>query len=130
MVTPAFIDSVHAAELLGVSQDAVLDLVKEGKLHTFGGRASNPFLRSAEVMALAPQLTTGEPSPQPKRVKSASARVRQRLTADARWSDVSEDDIRDWAGRTDAAGKQAARKAATAARERLALLLRVLDESP
>jgi hypothetical protein len=128
MTMPAFIDAVHAAELLRVSQDAVLDLVKEGKLHPFGGRAGNPFLRSAEVMALASQLGVDEAGPQPRRVKSASARVRTRLTADARWADVTEDDIRDWAARTDAAGKQAARKAARTARERLETVLRVLDE--
>jgi hypothetical protein len=129
MTTPAFIDSVHAAEMLGLSQDAVLDLVKEGKLRTFGGRGNNPFLRSADVMALAPQVRPADAGPQPKRVKSASARVRQRVTADARWSDVTEADIRDWAARTDAPGRQAARKAANTARERLELLLRILNES-
>ena len=128
MSMPVFIDSVHAAELLQISQDTVLDLVSEGKLRTYGGKAANPFLRSADVMALAPQLGVSDMEPQPKRVKSASARVRQRIMADARWSDVSEEDIKDWARRTDPASKQAARKAAVTARERLLTLLRVLDE--
>lgn len=128
MSTPAFIDSVHAAELLRTTQDAVLDLVKEGRLRTYGGRASNPFVRSADVLALAPQLGVQEGSEPARRTKSPSARVRTRLTADARWSEVSEQDIRDWAARADPASKQAARKAAVLARERLQSVLRSLDE--
>lgn len=128
MGSPVFIDSVHAAEILHVSQDAILDLVAEGKLRTFGGRASNPFLRSADVAALAAEIAPVQTEEQTRRVKSASARVRQRLTADARWADVSEDDIREWARRSDPAGRQAARKAAVTARERLQAVLQVLDE--
>jgi hypothetical protein len=114
--------------MLHLSQDAVLDLIAEGKLRTYGGKASNPFVRSAEVAALASDVAALEAEEQPRRVKSASARVRQRLTADSRWSEISEDDIRDWARRSDPAGRQAARKAAVTARERLQAVLRILDE--
>jgi hypothetical protein len=61
-------------------------------------------------------------------VKSPSARVQQRITADARWGDVSEEDIRDWASRADDARLHAARKAARTAIERLSFLLQVVDE--
>jgi hypothetical protein len=128
MSTPVFIDAVHAAEMLRISQDAVLDLVTEGKLRTYGGKASNPFLRSAEVVALVGELAPAEDEVQPRRVKSASARVRQRLTADSRWSEITEDDMRDWASRSDPTARQAARKAAVTARERLQILLQILDE--
>lgn len=128
MSTPPFIDTVHAAELLQIAQDGVLDLVRDGTLKTYGGRVSNPFVRSADVMALASERGVTDTGTERKRVKSPSARIRTRLTADARWSDVSEDDIRDWAKRTDPAGKQAGRKAALMARERLDTLLRVLAE--
>src|SRR5579872_3541326 len=122
-----FIDSVLAAEFLHVSQDTVLDWISEGRLRAFGGKPSNPFLRSADVAAMASELgiSPGEPA---RRIKSASARVQARLTADARWSDVSDDDIRDWARRADAARRQAARAAALAARQRLEMVLRALDE--
>lgn len=128
MSTPVFIDAIHAAELLHVTQDAVLDLVSEGKLRTYGGRTGNPFMRSADVMALAPELGVDAESEPPRRVKSASARVRARLTADSRWAEIAEADIRDWARRADPSTRQAARKSAVTARERLETVLRVLDE--
>lgn len=128
---PPFIDAAYAADMLHVPVDTILDWVATGKLSPYGGRAGNPFLRSRDVMAVAEQLGIGgQDTETPKRVKSASARVQQRLTADARWTDVSEDDIRDWAARADAARCAAARKAAASALERLQVVLRVLDEQP
>lgn len=120
---PPFIDSVHAAELLGVSTDTVLDWVQAGRLSALGGKASNPFLRSADIQALAAELGLETQADGKKRVKSASAKVQTRLTADARWSDVSPEEIRDWASRADTARRQAARKAAETAMERLQQVL-------
>jgi hypothetical protein len=122
----AFIDSVHAAETLHVTQDKILDWIAEGRLRAYGGKPSNPFLRSADVAALVDELglTSDEP---PKRTKSATAKVQARLTADSRWSDVSEEEIRDWVGRADAARRAAARTAAVMAVERLQTVLRELD---
>lgn len=130
MVTPAFIDAVFAAEMLHVPVETVLDLVREGRIRTYGGRASNPFMRSADVAALAQQLGLGrgESSEAPRRVKSASARVQARVTADSRWGDVSEDDIREWAARADRARLQAAQKAARIASDRLSALITVVDD--
>ena len=123
----AFIDAVHAAEILHVSQDTIVDWVQAGKLRAFGGKPANPFLRSADVAALAEELgvDSGEPA---RRTKSPSAKVQARLTADARWSDVTLEEIRDWARRAEPERRQAARTAATTARERLADVLRVLEE--
>mgnify|MGYP001392316575 CR=1 FL=1 len=115
--------------MLRVSPDAVLDMVKDGKLRPYGGRAPNFFFRSTDVAALVPESAVQEDIQTPKRVKSASARVQTRLTADARWTEVTEDDIRDWAARADAARLQAARKAAEIAKERLETVLQVLAES-
>lgn len=130
MITPTFVDAAYAADTLHVPLDVILDLIRDGRLRTYGGRASNPFLRSAEVAALASELGLGADAEQesPRRVKSPSARVQQRVTADARWGDVSEEDIRDWAGRADAARLQAARKAARIATERLRFLMTFVDE--
>jgi hypothetical protein len=131
MSTPAppFIDAAYAADMLHVPLDTVLDWIAAGTLTPYGGRAGNPFLRSRDVLAVAAQLGLDrQEAESPKRVKSASARVQQRLTADARWTDVSDDDIRDWAVRADEARRAAARKAASAALQRLQVVLRVLDE--
>jgi len=126
--TPAFIDTAYAADMLHLTPDAILDLVKQGNLRPYGGRAPNYFFRTADVAALVPRMAVSTEQEAPKRVKSASARVQVRLTADARWSDISAGDIRDWAGRADGARREAARKTATAARERLAMVLQALDE--
>ena len=115
--------------MLRVSPDAVLDMVKDGKLRPYGGRAPNFFFRSADVAALVPSSDVQADVQLPKRIKSASARVQTRLTADARWIEVGEADIRDWAARADAARLQAARKAAEIAKERLETVLQVLAES-
>ena len=123
-----FIDSVHAAELLHVTQDTILDWVGEGKLQPYGGKPTNPFLRSGDVLALAEALGVGADEP-PKRTKSASAKVQQRITADARWADVSLEEIREWVKRADRARRQAARSAAMTARQRLENLLKTLDEA-
>lgn len=123
----AFIDAVHAAELLRVSTERVLDWIAAGKLKAYGGKPSNPFLRSADVAALIDELGVAEDTPV-RRTKSASAKVQARLTADARWGDVSEDDIKEWAARADPARRQAARTAAMTARDRLETVLRALDE--
>lgn len=131
MATPTFIDAAYAADTLHVSLDTILDLIQQGRLRTYGGRVSNPFLRSAEVSALAAELGLGtsQTDDTPRRVKSPSARVQQRITADARWGDVSESDVRDWAGRADRTRLEAARKAAGIAIDRLQLLLKVLDDT-
>lgn len=129
MIAPVFIDAAGAAEMLRMPLDAVLDLIREGRLRTFGGKSANPFVRSADVSVLAAELgvQTGEAA-EPKRVKSASARVQTRLTADARWADVSDSDIRDWAGRTDPSRRRAGKTVATTAIDRLQAVLRALDE--
>jgi hypothetical protein len=126
--TPAFIDAGYAAERLGVPVETVLDWVAGGKLRTYGGRATNPFLRSAEVLAIGSELGLPKEVEVPRRVKSVSAKVQTRITADARWSDVSDDDLREWASRADPTRRQAARKAATAAKLKLETMLAVLDD--
>ena len=128
MSTPLFIDTAYAADMLRMTPDAVLDLVKSGRLRPYGGRSPNFFFRSGDVSALVQDLDVRQEAETPKRVKSASARVQTRLTADARWSEIGEDEIRDWATRSDPARRQAARKAALLAKRNLELVIQVLDE--
>lgn len=128
MSIPVFIDAAYAAEMLHISQDAVLDLIETRKLRTYGGSRQNPFVRSADISALVVEIgQVEEEDAAPRRVKSASAKVQTRLTADARWSDITEDDVYDWARRAEPARRQAAIKAARTAIDRLALVLQALD---
>jgi hypothetical protein len=120
----AFVDSVIAAEVLHATQDAVLDWVRDGTLKAYGGKPSNPFLRSKDVGALIEKL--GIVEEEPKRTKSPTAKVQTRITADARWSDVSVDDIYLWVSRADESRRQAAKSAAETAQHRIATLLTAL----
>ena len=122
----AFIDAVHAAEVLHVTTDTIIEWIAAGRLRSYGGKASNPFLRSSDVTALAGELGVAPEEP-PRRTKSATAKVQARLTADARWSDVSEEEIRAWASRADPARRAAARQAAQTARARLEIVLEALE---
>lgn len=124
----AFVDSVIAAEVLQVTQDTVLDWVSSGRLRPFGGKPDNPFFRSADIAQLVDELGV-QPLEQTKRVKSASAKVQQRLTADARWSDVSAGEIDEWVRRADPARRQAARIAAVGAIHQLEVVLTALDRA-
>lgn len=130
MATPTFIDAAYAAETLHVPVEMLLDLVGQGRLRTYGGRSSNPFLRSAEVAALAEELElgAGQDAGAARRVKSPSTRVQQRITADARWGDITESDLREWVARADAPRRQAAAKAARNAVQRLEALLQMLEK--
>lgn len=123
----AFVDSVIAAEVLHVTQDTVLDWIREGKLRAVGGKPSNPFLRSADVAILVTELGVARDEA-PKRSKSPSARVQQRITADSRWSEITADDISEWVRRADEPRRQAAGKAARTAISRLEALLASLEE--
>lgn len=123
----AFVDATHAAEVLHVSQEQVVDWVEEGRLRSYGGKPGNPFLRSADIAALLATLGV-EQDLSGKRPKSATARVQQRLTADSRWSDLSESDIREWVRRADPTRRQAARKTAMNAVGKLQALLRALND--
>lgn len=126
MSVPPFIDAVHAAELLRVPVEQVVDWVTDGRLTGFGGRPGNPFLRSAQVAALAEELGV-RAEEAPRRTRSASARVQQRLTADARWADLSDGDLEDWVRRADPVKRAAAVKVVHEAQERLERLLALLD---
>lgn len=128
MSTPVFIDVAYAADMLRATPDAVLDLVKQGKLRPYGGREPNLFFRSADVAALVSELGPSSETEPPKRVKTATARVQTRLTSDTKWAEIAEDDIRDWASHSDRPRREAARKAVSVAKQRLEDVLRVLDE--
>lgn len=129
MSTPVFIDTANAAEMLQLSPDAMLDLIRSRKLRTFGGHTSNPFVRRADIQSLVAELGVAPPAETTRKIKSASSRVQTRLTADARWTDVTESDIADWASRADPQRRLAARTAARMALEKLSVVLQVLDEA-
>ena len=111
----AFMDAGEAAKRLGVDR-VTLDLwVREGRIKTHRGVGREAFFRSGEVEALynelhpadelAEAMVADEQESAGEEVSKASAarkkqdpqmRVYLRLQADAKWYDISEDDIRFW----------------------------------
>jgi hypothetical protein len=124
----AFVDATHAAEVLRVSQEQVLDWVAAGRLRAYGGKPGNPFLRSADVANLLAELGV-DTEESPKRTRSANARVQQRLTADSRWSELTDADVREWVRRADPTRRQAARTTAMKAIGKLHVLLEALNDA-
>ncbi len=108
----AFMDAGEAAKRLGIDR-VTLDLwVKEGRIKTHRGVGREAFFRSGEVEALYSELyptnelaeavvadeqdSAGETSKGARKKQDPQMRVYLRLQADAKWYDISEDDIRSW----------------------------------
>ncbi len=111
----AFVDAGEAAKRLGVDR-VTLDLwVKEGRIKTHRGVGREAFFRSGEVEALYNELhpadelaeavvadeqeSAGEELSKggvARKKQDPQMRVYLRLQADAKWFDISEDDIRFW----------------------------------
>ncbi|HZT97158.1 MAG TPA: hypothetical protein VFB34_10015 [Chloroflexota bacterium] len=122
-----FVDATFAAEMLGVGLDEILTWVQEGRLKTYGGKDRNPFLRTVELKTLADELGhTPQPAASRRAADNPVKRVGLRIRADARWSQVSPEDIRRWTRETDDASKRAAVTVAETAMDRLRTLLEIL----
>jgi len=108
----AFMDAGEVAKRLGIDR-VTLDLwVKEGRIKTHRGVGREAFFRSGEVEALYNELhpaselaeavladeldSAGEATGPARKKQDPQMRVYLRLQADAKWFDVSEEDIRLW----------------------------------
>jgi len=109
----AFVDAGEAARILGVDRVTLDQWVREGRLKSHRGVGRESFFRTADIESLNNEL---HPSPELAEAvaaderesdnagEKASARKKQdpqmrvylRLQADAKWYDVSEEDIRIW----------------------------------
>ena len=109
----AFVDAGEAARILGIDRVTLDQWVREGRLKSHRGVGRESFFRTADIEALNNEL---HPSPELAEAvaaderesdnagEKASARKKQdpqmrvylRLQADAKWYDVSEEDIRSW----------------------------------
>lgn len=126
-----FIDASFAAELLDVQTADILQWIAEGKLTAFGGKERNPFVRTAQVEALARELgrEVKQPSTKRRAADNPVRRVELRLRHDARWNDVSEADIEAWVRDSDQPSRGAARQVAEATLAKLRRLLEALEKS-
>ncbi|HZS77620.1 MAG TPA: helix-turn-helix domain-containing protein [Ktedonobacteraceae bacterium] len=108
----AFLDAGETARRLGIDRVTLDSWVREGRLKAYRGVGKDSFFRTGDVEALYAELhpsaeqaeaiaadereSAGE-TPTPARKKQdPQMRVYLRLQADAKWYDISEDDIREW----------------------------------
>jgi excisionase family DNA binding protein len=109
----AFVDAGEAARRLGIDRVTLDQWIKDGRLKPHRGVGRDAFFRSADVEALYNELhptteqaeaiandereSAGETVPGPVRKKQdPQMRVYLRLQADAKWYDISEEDILTW----------------------------------
>ena len=112
----AFMDAGETARRLGVDRVTLDQWVKEGRIKTHRGVGRDVFFRSSDVEALYTELhpkteladaiaaderesgeaASGVAQPAARKKQDPPMRVYLRLQADAKWYDISEDDIRLW----------------------------------
>lgn len=109
----AFLDAGEAARRLGIDRVTLEQWVKDGRIKPYRGVGRDVFFRSADIDALYNELhpaaelveaiaadereSAGEATQESARKKQdPQMRVYLRLQADAKWYDISEDDIRTW----------------------------------
>jgi excisionase family DNA binding protein len=110
----AFLDAGETARRLGVDRVTLEQWVRDGRIRTYRGVGRDAFFRSSDVEALSNELhpvseladaiaadesesagetTTGSPA---RKKQDPQMRVYLRLQADAKWYDVSEEEIHSW----------------------------------
>ncbi|NWJ44398.1 MAG: hypothetical protein HXX08_00820 [Chloroflexi bacterium] len=135
IIRPAFMDAVEAAANLKTDRQTVLQYIQEGKLKSFGGKSGNPFVRTADVDALAAVLgilpTKEEEPPDPRTVQKNDPvrKIKLRIQQDAKWNELSESDMRLWAKEIDPVTFVSMRKVATEAISKLESLIKIIDET-
>jgi excisionase family DNA binding protein len=109
----AFVDAGEVARRLGIDRVTLDQWVKEGRIKPHRGVGRDSFFRSADVDALYNELhpptelaeaiaedeqdsASTTPQPVARKKQDPQMRVYLRLQADAKWFDLSEEDIRFW----------------------------------
>lgn len=139
----AFLDESEAFRRLGVDHATLLALVREGRLRAYPGVGKGSFFKAGDLDKLARELhpqaaeppASEEPTPgvvdaAPKRPQHDPAyKVHLRLTADLKWYDLKDDDLRAWVRELHPEGYTRQRTNITAVIARLQRLLALMDEA-
>jgi hypothetical protein len=109
----AFVDAGEVARRMGIDRVTLDQWIKEGRIKPHRGVGRDSFFRSGDVDALYNELhpstelaaaiaedeqDSAATTPQPgvRKKQDPQMRVYLRLQADAKWFDLSEEDIRFW----------------------------------
>jgi hypothetical protein len=140
----AFLDESEAVRRLGVDHDTLLSLVRTARLRAYPGVGKGSFFKVGDLDTLARELhppAAEQPAPDetpesaatpaaPKRPQHDPAyKVHLRLTADLKWYDLSDDDLRTWVRELHPEGYERQRTNITSVITRLNRLLALLDEA-
>jgi excisionase family DNA binding protein len=143
----AFLDAGEAARRLGIDRVTLELWIKEGRLKTHRGVGREAFFRASDVEALYKELhpsaelaaaVAADESESAGASTSATVarkkqdpqmRVYLRLQADAKWYDISEDDIRFWFQQLAPDGYERNKRNAEHTIRKLQYLVSLIDEA-
>ena len=145
----AFVDAGEAARMLGIDRVTLEQWVREGRLKPHRGVGRDSFYRTADLQALYNELhpatelaeaiaaderdsaseQEGEAKGPARKKQEPQMRVYLRLQADAKWYDISEDDIRTWFNQLAPDGYERNKKNAEHTIRKLQYLVGLIEEA-
>ncbi len=145
----AFVDAGEAARRLGVDRITLEQWIKEGRIKTHRGVGRESFFRTRDIEALYSELhpatelaaeieaderesaseSTSAPVAPARKKQDPQMRVYLRLQADAKWYDISEDDIRTWFQQLAPDGYERNKRNAEHSIKKLQFLVSLIDEA-
>jgi hypothetical protein len=141
----AFMDAGEAARRLSIDRVTLDQWVKEGRIKTHRGVGRDAFFRAGDVETLYNELhpagelaeavaadeaeSAGDSKTPTKKKQDPQMRVYLRLQADAKWYDVSEEDIRTWAQLLAPDGYERNKRNAEHTIKKLQLLVGLLEDA-
>jgi hypothetical protein len=147
----AFVDAGEAARMLGIDRITLDQWVRDGRIKPHRGVGRDSFFRTADLQALYNELhpstelaeaiaaderdsesasaQAGEMKGVARRQQDPQMRVYLRLQADAKWYDISEDDIRTWFNQLAPDGYERNKKNAEHTIKKLQYLVGLIEEA-
>src|SRR5258705_309141 len=146
----AFLDAGEAARRLGIDRVMLEQWVKDGRIKARKGVGRESFFRTADVESLynelhpevalaaavaadeqesTDQLQPGQSQKPARKQQDPQMRVYLRLQADAKWYDISEDDIRIWFQQLAPDGYERNKRNAQHTIKKLQILVGLIEEA-
>ena len=137
-----FIDLPTAAERVGLTRVALLQLVEQGRIRPFSGAGQQSVFRTSDVERLGAELAAAESQPEtptiaPHEVPKGDEKPRKRdpiklvgtrISQDSRWAEITDRDIEVWLDALEPVQFDRVRRVAGIAVIRIQRLLTMLDE--
>lgn len=141
----AFMDAGEVTRRLKIDRLTLDQWIRDGRIKAYRGVGKDSFFKTAEIEALYKELhpeaavvdesaNVAAPSGQPmqlgvRKKQDGQMRVYQRLLADAKWYDISDADIREWARQLAPDGFERNKKNALHAIQKLQYAVSLIEEA-